>query len=65
MRNNTVVHVVKAEINTQGEEVETIVETFTGRDGTTTAMVCLKAKERAEELNKNTHGIHYFTSRID
>lgn len=65
MRNNTVVHVVTVEINAQGDEAETIVETFTGLDGTTTAMVCLKAKERAEELNKNTLGIHYFTSRVD
>jgi predicted TIM-barrel fold metal-dependent hydrolase len=65
MRNNTVVHVVTVEVNAQGEEVEKIVETFNGLDGTNTAMVCLKAKERAEELNKNTLGIHYFTSRVD
>lgn len=64
MRNNTVVHVVKVEINTQGEEVEKIVETFTGLDGTNTAMVCLKAKERAEELNKTSLGT-YTTSRVD
>jgi hypothetical protein len=64
MRNNTVVHVVRVDMDDQGEDVETIVETFNGLDGTTTAMVCLKAKERAEELNKNTLGI-YFTSRVD
>lgn len=65
MRNNTVVHVVKVEVNSQGEEVETIVETFNGLDGTTTAMVCLKAKERAEELNKGCYNGYFTTSRID
>lgn len=64
MRNNTVVHVVQVEVNAQGEEVETIVETFNGLDGTNTAMVCLKAKERAVELNKTSLGT-YTTSRVD
>lgn len=65
MRNNTVVHVVKVEVNSQGAEVETIVETFNGLNGTNTAMVCLKAKERAEELNKWTSGEYFTTSRVD
>lgn len=64
MRNNTIVHVVKVEVNAQGDEVETIVETFNGLDGTTTAMVCLKAKERADELNKGDYKGYFTTSRL-
>jgi hypothetical protein len=68
MRNPTVVNVVKVEMDVYGDEVETIVDTFTDLDGTTPEMVCLKAKERADELSKGSYDaydVYFVIMRVD